>query len=507
MMPFVEWMKHPDHGFWVQKTWDRGTGKWVAGKGYKLELFPHQERIFDYCMRLTKDGTFPHQTVIVSCPKKSGKTTLAAATVAWYADQVLPGSEVYMMASTKQQAENLAYTDLIYHYTHLGLEPTQYRIRLPNGTKIDVLSSRYTSAAGLDPALVVWDELWNFTSDQDRRLYEEMTIPPTQPCPLQLIVTYAGFDGESDLLWNFYKLTVLDGDRVESLGDLPCYVSKDGSIFAYWDHEPRMPWQTQIYYDSELQRLRPNQFLRLHRNEWVSPQDQFIDMALWDRAVTLKSPLIFQPDSPYRQYPISIAVDAGLKHDCTAVVGVYYDLAEKKIGLAFHQIWTPQSGTILDLEETVEKYLREMFRTFNIYAILCDPSQMLRSITALQKEGLPIIEFYQTDSNMIPASQNLFEILKYRILQVYPDEELRMHIKLAVAEQKKNGYRLTRPKSLHDRLPIDAAIALAMACYDAVKRGGVDTRGEIVIESPFSDASGIKHISSEEENLPWPFRD
>jgi len=53
---------------------------------------------------------------------------------------------------------------------------------------------------------------------------------------------------------------------------------------------------------------------------------------------------------------------------------------------------------------------------------------------------------------------------------------------------------------------IDAATALAMAAYDAVKRGGVDTSETIKITSPFGDMTAVKKKVYREEDLPAALR-
>jgi len=62
---------------------------------------------------------------------------------------------------------------------------------------------------------------------------------------VRFISTYAGFEGESELLMNLYKQVVSKDEHPDGQGewihpDLPIYVNREAR-FAYWDHEPRMP--------------------------------------------------------------------------------------------------------------------------------------------------------------------------------------------------------------------------------------------------------------------------
>ena len=48
-----------------------------------------------------------------------------------------------------------------------------------------------------------FDELWAYTSERSRRLWDEMVPVPASKISCRLTTTYAGFSGESELLENF----------------------------------------------------------------------------------------------------------------------------------------------------------------------------------------------------------------------------------------------------------------------------------------------------------------
>jgi hypothetical protein len=73
------------------------------------------------------------------------------------------------------------------------------------GTTITPIPSNYASAAGADPVISTFDELWGFASERARRLFDELVPPPTRKIALRLTVTYAGFTGESQLLEELYQ--------------------------------------------------------------------------------------------------------------------------------------------------------------------------------------------------------------------------------------------------------------------------------------------------------------
>jgi len=80
-----------------------------------------------------------------------------------------------------------------------------------------------------------------------------------------LIATYAGLKGELVLLEQLYERG-LTGERIDD--HLEVY--RDQDLLMFWLHTPRQPWQTAEYYAEQKRLLRPNAYLRLHENRWVS---------------------------------------------------------------------------------------------------------------------------------------------------------------------------------------------------------------------------------------------
>jgi len=495
-------------------------------------LDPFQERILDHALSFDEDaGKFRYETVLYSTIKKSGKTALAAAVAAWYAEEVgPPGTEIYVIANDLEQAEGRVMRDVKFHFqmriehyetipdaihggdillTDKNVKINLYRIDLPTGSFIQALAQSYRTVAGSRHALTLWDELWGVTSELSRRVWDEMTPIPTISNSLRFIATYAGFENESDLLWDLYLQGVGKaeheqgrGTPIEELDGLPCYENR--RLFTYWDHDPRLPWQTTEYYDEQMTSLRPAAFLRLHMNQWVTSHEQFIPVEWYDESAKMYTgPITLWSEHPFRYFPIYVAVDAGLKRDSTALVGVGYDSKRGKIGLAFHYIWTPSKGDQVDLDATVESKLLELYNKYNIVSVVYDPTHLLQTMLRLKQKGIPTREFPQTVPLMTAASQLLYDLFKNKNFEAYPDDELRRHVQMAVAETNSRGFRIVKTK-VSKRHYIDGAIALAMASYEAVNSGGADISIPVVIRSPFSDATAWGN--QKEQELPFPLR-
>jgi hypothetical protein len=79
---------------------------------------------------------------------------------------------------------------------------------------------------------VSYEEIWAVTSEKGRRLFEELTSVPTRENSVKFIATYAGFEGESELLMDFYKKAVdrdehPEGQAVRIHPTLPIYENRE----------------------------------------------------------------------------------------------------------------------------------------------------------------------------------------------------------------------------------------------------------------------------------------
>lgn len=493
MRPFIQWLD--EKGFTVRQHWDIKNNRW-GGVG-RLQLFPHQRRILEHVF--TPDpvtGLLPYTTVLYSTVKKSGKSALAAAVGAWGAEELGEvGSEIYVAANDLEQAEGRIMRDIKFHYENheidYGAYVTTYRIVMPNQTIIQALAQSYKSVAGSRHKVTLWDEIWGITTETSRRNWEELTPIPTEPNSVRFIATYAGFENESDLLWELYTSGVGKeehkdglGEKIPGLEDLPCW--RNGNLFVYWNHDPRMPWQTDEYYEGQRTTMRPASYLRIHENQWVSTHESFIPIQWYDDGIdkTLKNSFIV-PGGRYDEYPMYLALDASFKKDSTALVGVCYDREIQKIVQMGHRIWVPREDERFDLTD-IEKYIEHVYNKFRVVGIWYDPTQLHQMMTNLYNKGIRTEEFPQTVGNMTKASQNIYDLFKSQSYVSYYDEEFRRHLQMTVAETKGQGFRIVKTKT-SERHKIDGAVALAIAAYQAILGGGVDTSEAIDIRAPFSD--------------------
>jgi hypothetical protein len=227
-------------------------------------------------------------------------------------------------------------------------------------------------------------------------------------------------------------------------------------ILLAWHHEPIAPWQTEAWLNEMRSSLRPNQFLRMIENRFVTGESSFVDLEKWDACVDPDATPIFNDTD----LSVFIGVDASVKRDSTAIVAV--TKIDQRVRLVRHYVFQPSPETPLDFEAAIEETLIDLCGRFKIARIWFDPYQLQATMQRLQKRGLPVREFPQTVSNLTVASQNLYELIEARSLLLYPDVAMRLSASRAIAIETVRGWRIAKEKQSHK---IDVIVALAMAAH------------------------------------------
>jgi hypothetical protein len=273
-----------------------------------------------------------------------------------------------------------------------------------------------------------------------------------------LTVSYAGFSGESELLEELYNR----GKALSEVG--PNLHAGDGMLFA-WHTEPIAPWQTEAWLAEMRRSLRPNAYLRMIENCFVTAETSFVDMSWFDACVLPSAtPIATDPD-----LPIWVAVDASVKHDSSAIAATTWDKRGQCGRLVFHRIFQPSPDDPLDFEATIEATVLDLRKRFRVRKVLFDPYQMVASAQRLAREGVRMEEFPQSVPNLTAASQNLFEMLQGRTLILYPNADIRLAMSRAIAIETSRGWRIAKEKQAHK---IDVVIALAMSALASVRSPG-----------------------------------
>lgn len=467
----------------------------VSGK--LVELRPHQKRVLRRALMMDEDGYSRYSLVVWSEPKKSGKTTIAAGVGAYIANCVEAPNEVSCVANDKEQAAGRIYANMVPTLQRLGWQiplterskrerPTAYGA---NGTVVKAITTDYEKEAGANQGISLWSELWAYDSERLNRLWEEMTPPPTRKFAMRWVETYAGFIGESRLLWGYYNKIFKDTDEKELQDrviklwhDLPVY-ELDERMLVYWSHEHRMPWQTDIYYRDQRANMRYSSYIRLHENRWVEAAGDFITHEMWETSARGLMPSVIR--STY-------ALDASKNGACTALVGCVRlrDPNTKRntevVQTTDVHIWeaSTDEGEI-DYNDVMDTIVA-LWKAGRIRSPLWyDPYQCVKLAQDLRKKGVPCQEFNQGQER-VKADTFLYKLYKEGNIINYPHPTLRQHILNAKAkEYEGQKVRIIKPEDeiedvMEDQetatqykpLNVDAAVAQSMAAYRAYTRAG-----------------------------------
>lgn len=477
-----------------------------------IRLAEHQKRVINEALSKV-NGKFKYSTVIYSAPKKSGKSALASA-VALYMASKTPYGQVYCLANDGKNSKDRLYLPIwrcLNFHKQRGLEFKESTVNqteafLANYAHIEAIPCDASGEAGSEPTGVFYSEFWGYIEENKRRLFTEMTLPPTlYGKSIRWIESYAGFMGISDLLWEMYTLgkegyphpdftdlTGRDGEPV-------VYVNPRAHVFMYWDTLPRMIWQNEEYYQQEAQILSDSEFQRIHQNQWVSPLGSFVHSSWWEACADTTVLKLLENSN----VPCILGIDAAITGDCAAVVLVTRDphSPATDVAIRYVKIFKPLPGHPIKIEEQIGKEIRDLAKRFNIVCVAYDNYQMEGlaqnyrrgnvTLTAAEQsyfknkpeeltEYLSIESraaqrwFYQFGQNAprAVADKRLHDMVIARQIHYNPndkdsainetgdEETLAKHIKQA---GKKDSGKEMRIEKLADNAHIDAAVALSMA--------------------------------------------
>lgn len=457
---------------WAEEQWI------VRSADSLIHLEPHQIWLLDFLFTRDAHGRFPYQTVVWSDLKKSGKTEVGGMVGLWLASTEGGMPEVYMCANDKEQSRARAFSAVqqvvrknpVYAAQCVSRKDTIY---LPDGAFLQTVAVDFAGEAGANQALTVWDELWAYTSENARRLWDEFTPVPTRLNSMRLVTTYAGYRGESDLLWDLYSRGT---DKRKGAKDIPnpyglaLTESKDGALCVYWNTEPRMPWQLgpagESYYAHQRAELRPSAYKRLHQNRWVASESAFIGPEQYDALPTWDYP------EPSRVYPVYVGVDAAHKRDCTVAVAVGW--VDGRPRLVRHRVWTPQAGDPVIPEDVVIPWVTELEQEFRVERVRYDPAHFESAGHHATLRDPKWEEYTQTPAHLTAIAGALYDAIRYRFWTVYEAPDLREHVLNVVAVESPRGWKMSKGK---DSEKMDGAVASGIAILTANERGRLDAAG------------------------------
>lgn len=430
-------------------------GRWAAA-GERITLEPWQvffvASIFGWVRKI--DGMRRFRRALLLVPRKNGKSLIAAAIGLYMlsADGE-HGAEVYSGATTEKQAwEVFRPARLMAQRNepmrdHYGIEVNASNIHiLANGSRFEPVIGK--PGDGASPSCAITDEYHEHATDD---LLETMeTGMGARDQPLSLIITTAG----DNMAGPCFGLQV---DAQKILDD----VAENEEFFALiYTVDAEDDWTS----EEALRKANPNfdvsvarefllsrqteainnarkqgTFQTKHLNIWVGAREAYFNVQKWRDAAQEVAMEDFAGD------PCRLALDLASKVDIAALE-VLFDLAEcvspaadalRAAGFKYarfgryylpeatvsagenehYQGWmregrlTVTDGEIIDFEQIRDDII-DLSGWLTVREVAYDPHQATMLVTALMKEGVPVIEFRPTVLNFSEPMKQLDALIR-----------------------------------------------------------------------------------------------
>lgn len=439
--------------------------------GQLVQLRKWQRDLLRDLFVLRPDGKRQYRRALIGLPRKNGKSMLGSAIALF--GLVLddePGAEVYSAAGTRDQARIVfgVAKRMVELDPELSAKLKLYRdaIEFPQyGSVYRVLSSDAPAQEGLNPSLVVFDELH---VQPDDRLWNTLTLGSgARSQPLIMAITTAGVKSDSSggdsICYRLYQY----GKRLRA-GE-----ETDPSFFFWWKEpaDPEAPHDSPKVWkeanpalgdflareDFEVSiRTTPEPEFRTKRlNQFVSSVEAWLPHGAFEQRQADRA--VGDGES------IVLGFDGSYNGDSTALVGCtddghlfVIDAWEKRDTDDIH--WRVD---ILD----VERAILDACKRWKVREVACDPFRWQRSMQVLEEAGVPIVEWpTSSPMRMVPACAKFYDAVMDAKLTHDGDARLMRHVRNCVLKIDAKGPRVVKDHRGSPR-KIDLAVA-AIVAYD-----------------------------------------
>lgn len=470
-----------DHFADFCRTYLRHTkGRWAE---QPVELEQYQLDLMREVLRLDPDtGRRVYRTCLVGLPRKSGKSTLAAALGLYMLTaDAEAGAEVIIAAGSREQASIVfdQARGFVDGSPLLGdfCDSQRFVILGPDGGVMKRIAADGRLQHGLNPSAIIADELHAWTTPRQEELYAALTTGShAREEPLTFIITTAGYD-KATVLGRLYD-EAIRMDNVERSDGLTIARSPAAGFLMWWyglrEDEPAddvdlwaaanpASWITTdvLAQQAASPTLDELAFRRLHLNQWTKARDSWFPAGQWESLKTDGG----IPDGA----DVFIGVDVGLVHDTTAVA-VAYRPDDGPVVLRA-RVWAARDDAVahqvlpggrVDLS-IVEEHIRAIAGRFNVVELVYDPRFFDRSADMLANEGMTVAPVEQGSRRMLEAYARFYAAVTEGRVTHDGDKVLAQHVESVQGVMTERGWKISRPRSQR----IDAAVACVMAHYRA----------------------------------------
>jgi phage terminase large subunit-like protein len=475
------------------ETFCRLTKDGVAARaGELIVLRPWMADLYGKVYSRRLDGRYRHREALIGLPRKNSKSANGSSMALYGLLFSGDGAEVYSCAADKEQARIVfgVAKRMVEMDDQLSKRITPYRDALAvesTGSVYKVLSSEAFSKEGLNPSVVIYDELHAAPNPE---LYQVMTLGSgTRRDPLFIAITTAGtkydITGAESICYTRwqYGCKVASGEVEDPYFYMCWYGAPDRANYkdpAVW--EAANPGYGDFLdpedFRAAVGRVTENEFRTKRLNQWVSSVQAWLPDGAWAACRTDAD--LIQPGKG-----VVLGFDGSKSGDSTALVAVSVspDPWVKVLGL-----WEkPQGREDWRVDRaSVKDAIRQACRDYDVREVAWDEFQWLDAAEELESEGIPVVVFPQTLTRMGPATQRFYEAVTTRRLRHNGDPRMARHLENAQLKVDSRGSRLQKDARNSPR-KIDLAVAAVMAL----------DRADFWLNEPgpgdWVDSSGVAH--------------
>ena len=425
----------------------------VGGRaGGLLRLRPWQHRLLDGLLAEGPDGRLRHRAALIGMARKNGKSALGASLGLWGLFLGPAGGEVYSCAGTRDQARIVfgSARRMVELDPELSADAKVYRDAIEvksNGAVYRVLSREAGASEGLSPHLVIFDEVHVQPDDELWNVMQLGSGARTEPLLVGITTAGARVDaqGRDSLCYRLYQ----HGRRV-STGE----VDDPSFFFSWWepkagaeaDHTAPKVWAeanpgigdlvAEADFESTINRTPEAEFRTKRTNVWVVGATSALPHGTWARLAA--------PDREIDPaVPVVLMGDGSWSGDSTGIVAW---TVEERPHLWVVDLWENDGTPGWRVPVTdVEDAFRRAARSMSCAEIGMDPYRWQRTMSVLEDEGLPMVEYPMGSvPHMVKAWKGFYDACLDGLFTHSGDPRLARHVENMVLKFDARGARPTK---------------------------------------------------------------
>jgi phage terminase large subunit-like protein len=445
----------------IEKFCVHGEGDFF-GEPFKLDDW--QKALIYELYELNDNNRRKYRESMIGLPKGNGKSALIAALGLYELLGAGVTSPLVAVAAASYEQANLVFGTMKTMCNESPLlrdmvETYENEIQVKNapGRAFRVAAKAGTADGGRNSCFIA-DEIHEWNNINLERVYYVLSNNTAKRQDgLVISITTAGYDldslagrlyqrglvkesGKSDDPEFYFKW--IGAKETDDPSDIDIWKKVNPAVQNDWWPVENLQRRFKSLPIHEFQRYHLNQWTRTEEESWITAEQWF---ACEDNQLELEKGL-----------DTFVGIDMALRHDSVGIV--YGQKDENEVISVKSKIWLPNDEKYMDYQE-IEAFVVELMKKYNVKEVAYDPAFFERSAQVLLDRGVPMVNFPQTHSRMIPACGNAYDLIANGRVRHDGDTTFTDQVMSAAQRITDMGWRLSKGRS---KRKIDSCIAMVM---------------------------------------------